>query len=198
MVLGQVCYFGFDDIRIERLIDYLLGEQMPDGGWNCRRSEGAVHSSFHTTMSVLEGLREYGSTDRPRAADASTAAKLGREFLLTHRLFKSHQTGDVVSNELTRFHFPPHWHYDVLRGLDYFRSCGAVQDPRLQDAMQLLLSRQGGDRRWRLARNYPGAAHFPIEIAGEPSRWNTLRALRVLRWWRGSLSVASAEGKAMS
>jgi hypothetical protein len=185
MIFGQLCYFGgAEDAIIDRMADYLLGEQMADGGWNCRRSGGAAHSSFHTTISVLEGLREYVASRGLCARGAAQAAARGREFLLAHRLFRSHQTGEVVANELTHFHFPTHWHFDVLRGLDYFRSCAAPRDERLQDGIDLLLARQQGDGRWALARSYPGAMHLPLEAPGEPSRWNTLRALRVLRWWQ--------------
>jgi hypothetical protein len=183
MILAQLSAFEVDDGRVERLVGYLLAEQLRDGGWNCLRPRGAVHSSFHTTTSVLEGLHGYAATGRPRSGDALAAAARGREFLLRHRLFRSHTTGRVVASELTRFHFPPRWRHDVLRALDLFRAAGADRDPRLEEALALVRERRGPDGRWGLARPYPGAVHFTLESAGAPSRMNTLRALRVLRWW---------------
>lgn len=183
MIVGQASYFGADHQRLEGLVDYLLREQMEDGGWNCCRATGAVHSSFHTTLSALEGLREYAGRGRARSDAAARAAARGREFLLAHHLFRSHRTGRVVSAEMTRFHFPPHWHYDVLRALDYFQSVGASYDPRLEDAVELVRSRRAEDGRWQLARAYPGEVHVEMEVVAAPSRWNTLRGLRVLAWW---------------
>lgn len=105
MILGQLCAFGVRDRRIERIVENVLREQMPDGGWNCRRSRGADHASFHTTTCALEGLHEYAAAGRPRAAEALAAAARGREFLAVHGLFRSHRTGRTVAAEMTRFHF---------------------------------------------------------------------------------------------
>jgi hypothetical protein len=145
----------------------LLELQLPDGGWNCRR--GADHSSLHSTLSVLEGLSGF----------APEAAERGREFLLTHRLFRSHRTGAVIRADFTRFAFPCYWYYDVLRALDYWR--GHPWDDRLTDAMDLVRSKQR-DGRWNLQNKHPGRTWFEMETPGRPSRWNTLRSLRVLRW----------------
>jgi hypothetical protein len=117
---------------------------------------------------------------------AEAAAARGREFLLAHRLYRSHRTGRVVHPDLTRFHFPTQWHHDVLRALDHFREAAAPRDPRLADAIALVARRRGSDGRWTLARPYPGVLHFALEEPGAPSRMNTLRALRVLRWWRAA------------
>jgi hypothetical protein len=182
MILAQLGASGVRDRRVERVVEYVLREQMADGGWNCQRPRGATHASFHTTSCVLEGLQAYAATGRALGAAAGAAAARGRELLLVHRLFRSHRTGRVVSDELTRFHFPPQWHHDVLRALDHFRAADA-RDPRLADAVALVRRRRGRDGRWALARPYPGAVHFVLEAAGAPSRMNTLRALRVLRWW---------------
>jgi len=152
---------------------------MADGGWNCRAMPGygkTTHGSFHTTISALEALLEY-----ERFAPAKAQAR-GREFLLAHRLFRSHRTGRVVKTAMTRFSFPPRWHYDVLRGLDYFRDAGAGPDPRLEDGLRLLEQCRGADGRWLLQNEYPGKTFFRLETVGKPSRWNTLRALRILRW----------------
>lgn len=173
--LGLLSYFGIADPRRERLADYLLREQMPDGGWNCLRHQGATHSSFHTTANVLDGLRDYGRAEQAEAR--------GREFLLAHRLYRSHRTGAVVDPAMVRLTFPPRWRHDVLRALDHFRAAGAHRDERLTDAVEAVRSRRGSDGRWALQRPYPGAVWFEMERTGEPSRWNTLRALRVLKWF---------------
>jgi len=153
---------------------------LPDGGWNCRAPRGDTHSSFHTTILALEGLLEY---HRMRgSSEACAAAARGREFLLAHRLFRSHRTGKVAGPEFTRFSFPPHWHYDALRGLEYFRESTSAWDARLDDAMKLLENRRGPDGRWPLQHAYSGKRFFAIETVGAPSRWATLRALRVLQW----------------
>jgi hypothetical protein len=186
MVLAIVCWFGFDDARIDLLAEHLLARQMADGGWNCRATPGyghATHGSFHTTISALEALMEY-SRRRSSAALAAEASQRGREFLLNHRLFRSHRTGAVVNPAMTRFSFPARWHYDVLRGLDYFRECGADWDERLTEAIQLVEKRRTRDGRWLLQNRYPGKTFFEMEEVGKPSRWNTLRALRVLRWMK--------------
>jgi hypothetical protein len=183
MVLRLVSWFGIEDPRRERLVDYLLGEQMRDGGWNCLRYQGATHSSFHTTINVLEGLRDYVEAAGPRRREAASAEAAGREFLLKHRLYRSHRTGRVVNDAFTRFSFPPRWHHDVLRALDYFRASGARRDDRLEDPIAVVERRRRSDGRWILQNRHPGATFFEMERVGVPSRWNTLRALRVLRWW---------------
>lgn len=184
MVLALLCWFGFDDPRVDQLAEHVVGRQMADGGWNCRAMPGyghATHGSFHTTISVLEGLMEYERFRKSRVVRDSQAR--GREFLLVHRLFRSHRTGDIVKRAMLCFSFPPRWHYDVLRGLDYFWDCGAQRDKRLEEAIALVEVRRKDDGRWVLQNRYPGATFFELEQPGEPSRWNTLRALRVLRWW---------------
>jgi hypothetical protein len=183
MVLSVLAYFHLTDPRLVRLVDHLLEQQMPDGGWNCQSYNGATHSSFHTTISVLEGLQAYAFWQPQEAKRIRQAQEKGREFLLIHRLFRSHRTGKVVNSTLTRFSFPPRWHYDVLRGLDYFQESQAPRDQRLQDAIDLLYKRRKPDGRWVLQNRHSGRTYFEMEETGQPSRWNTLRALRVLRWW---------------
>jgi hypothetical protein len=183
MVLSILSYFGFEDDRLDTIAGYLLDQQMPDGGWNCRRPRGATHSSVHTTISALEGLRYY-ELRRPRGLRAiRRAQRQGREFLLAHRLFRSHRTGNIIKSEFTRFSFPPRWHYDILRALDYFRDVNAPRDPRLGEAIDIVQSRRREDGRWLLENAYRGKEYFKLERVGAPSRWNTLRAMRVLRWW---------------
>lgn len=183
MVLACFAWFGFDDPRRERLLDFLLGEQLADGGWNCYSN--GVHGSFHTTISVLEALHEYATAGFPSPEhQVVTAAARGREFLLLHRLFRSHRTGEVVSGALLRLSFPPRWHFDVLRGLDYFRAAGSLDDGRLQDAIYVVDDKRRKDGTWPLQQRWPGEVWFEMEKVGEPSRWNTLRAMRVLEAWQ--------------
>jgi hypothetical protein len=186
MVLSILSYFRYDDERLDTVADHLLRQQMPDGGWNCRRPRGATHASMHTTISVLEGLRMYERRGRGRARAARSAQSRGREFLLRHRLFRSHRTGEVIKSEFVRLAYPPRWHYDILRALDYFREVEAPRDERLSDAVSLLEEKRRADGRWNLEHRYRGKVFFEMERLGMPSRWNTLRALRVMRWWRGA------------
>ena len=183
IVLSLLSHFAHDDDRVDVLAQYLLEQQMPDGGWNCQRDLGATHSSVHTTISVLEGLRLY-ELHRARNVQALQAAqRRGREFLLVHRLFRSHRTGTVIKPVFTRFAYPPRWHYDILRALDYFQAVNAPRDARLAEAIGIVHSSQRKDGRWSLEHAYKGKTYFELERLGAPSRWNTLRALRVLRWW---------------
>lgn len=183
LVLSILAYFRFPDERLEQLVDHLLAQQMGDDGWNCRSYHGDTHSSFHTTISALEGLREFEKTSVYRLADVRAAQQTGREFLLIHQLYKSDRTGAIIHPAMTRFSFPPRWHYDVLRALDYFQEARAEKDPRLVDAIDLLIKKRRKDGRWPLQNRYPGRVFFDMEQPGKPSRWNTLRALRVLKWW---------------
>src|SRR5262245_47347775 len=184
MSLSMLSYFEVPDDRVDMVADYALDEQMADGGWNCRRRRGATHSSMNTTISMLEGLRHYELFRRRKRNDVRSAMQRGREFLLEHRLFRSHRTGVVIAPEFTRFVFPPRWHYDVLRALDHFRDVDAPRDERLADGIALVEARRGQDGLWPLTYKYHGKGFFDMERVGKPSRWNTLRALRVLRWWQ--------------
>jgi len=187
---GQVgavgAYFGQD---VRGIVGRLLTEQLPDGGWNCEAANGSTHSSFNTTICVLEALLEH-----ERAAGSSpevTAARLrGQEYLLERHLFRRRSTGEVIERDRkgsaswTNFAFPTWWHYDVLRGLEYLRRADIVPDERVAEAIELLASKRDRDGRWPLEVQYPG--RMPIETdegEGRPSRWNTLRALRVLDWY---------------
>lgn len=186
---GQVAaagaYFGQN---VGRLIERLLGEQLPDGGWNCEAENGSTRSSFHTTICVLEALLEY-----ERAAGAnteSTEARLrGQEYLLERQLLRRRSTGEILRDrkagfDWTRFAFPTWWHYDVLRGLEYLRNAGVAYDQRMAEALDLVESKGDSGGRWRLETRYPGV--MPLELGeeeGQPSRWITLRSLRVLNWF---------------
>src|SRR5262249_28015726 len=143
-------YFEHEDDRVDIIADYLLKQQMPDGGWNCRRDLGATHASVHTTISVLEGLRLYELNRARKLRAIQAAQRRGREFLLVHRLFRSHRTGEIIKPIFIRFSYPPRWHYDILRALDYFQAVNAPRDPRLADAIGIVQSNQGEDGCWSL------------------------------------------------
>lgn len=176
-------YFGVD---VDGIVARLLGEQLADGGWNCEAENGSVRASFATTICVLEGLLEYErATGDPERTITARAA--GEEYLLERQLFRRLTTGEVVDPAWLRFSFPTWWHYDVLRALDYFRSVGAAPDPRLAEAVEIVRSKQQLDGTWLLENSHPGASHFTLEDGdGHASRWNTLRALRVLKWYDGN------------
>jgi len=189
MAASILSYFQQDDDRLDTIAGHLLEQQMPDGGWNCRRPFGATHASVHTTISVLEGLRLYELHRGREVRKVRAAQRRGREFLLVHRLFRSHRSGEIIKPVFTRFAFPPRWHYDILRALDYFQAVNAPRDPRLAEAIDIVRSSQRKDGRWSLQHSYKGKTYFELERLGAPSRWNTLRALRVLGWWdRGSVT----------
>ena len=189
MMLAIAIYFGLDAKRIAALLDNALAEQFADGGWNCRRGRAKpepTHSSFHTTFNVLDGLREHIERGvRTRLDSVVDAERRATEFMLAHRLYKSHRTGAEIDRRFALLSFPPRWHYDVLRGLDYFARANAPSDPRFDDAIALLRSQQREDGTWAVQHKYGGKVFFEMERIGKPSRWNTLRALRVLRWWGG-------------
>ena len=173
--------FDYADARVDEAISWLLDNQLADGGWNCDNVRtGDSHSSFHTSISVLEAFAEVHRATGDSAIDRATAS--GTEFFLAHRLYKSHRTGEVVDPVMTRFSFPPRWHFDVLRGLDHFQAVGAAWDDRFADAVELLHKKQRTDGSWPLQQRHSGKTWFEMEQPGQPSRWNTLRALRVLKW----------------
>ena len=188
MVLVLGAYFRVSDELVDDLLARVLDEQLEDGGWNCQAPRRSRVASFNTTILALEALLEFERSIRSDPAIASARAR-GEEYLLERRLFRSRSTGEVIRPEWTRFSFPPQWHYDVLRGLDHLRSTGHAPDERCAEAIQLVRRRRQDDGRWLLQRTYPARTHFQMEDGdGEPSRWNTLRALRVLRWWDGGQS----------
>ena len=158
---------------------------MADGGFNCHSNrKGATHSSLHTTLSVIEGIYEYYKNGyKYRLNELQKAEIESREFILRHRLFKSHKTGKIIKNQMIRFSYPSRWYYDILRALDYFRYAKVKYDNRMQDAIDILLKKRGKDNKWKLQSNHPGQIHFIMEPVGLPSRWNTLRALRVLQYY---------------
>jgi hypothetical protein len=183
MVLSILSHFRYEDDRLDTIAEHLLGQQMADGGWNCQRSQGATHASVHTTISVLEGLRLYDLHRGRKSRAVQAAQRRGREFLLVHRLFRSHRTGEIIKPAFLRFIFPPRWHYDILRALDHFQAVDAPRDERLAEAIEIVRKERQEDGRWPLQHSYKGKTYFQLERLGGPSRWNTLRAMRVLKWW---------------
>jgi hypothetical protein len=172
-------YFGVD---VADIVTRLVSEQLADGGWNCEAENGSVRSSFDTTMCVLDGLLEYEHATGGSPASIE-ARRRGEDYLLQRRLFRRLSTGGIVDPDYLKFSFPTWWHYDVLRALDYFRATGDDPDPRLAEAIELVRSKQGTDGRWPAENPHRGDVHFAVEDGdGAPSRWNTLRALRVLNW----------------
>jgi hypothetical protein len=178
-VLALGSYFGRP---VDRLANRLLTEQLEDGGWNCEAPR-STRSSFHTTICVLEGLLEYERAVGS-APEVTAARHRGEEYLLKRTLFRRLSTGEIAHPNFLQLAFPPRYHYDVLRALDYFRSTGAKADGRMRDAVQIIRERQQADGRWLLDQAYDEALAVRFgEQVGAPSRWNTLRALRVLRWY---------------
>jgi hypothetical protein len=176
-------YFEQD---VKGVVARLLAEQLEDGGWNCEAENGSVRSSFATTINVLEGLLAHERATGG-SAESIAARRRGEEYLLERKLLRRKSTGEIVNPAWLQFSFPTRWRYDVLRALEYFRSVGEVPDSRMDEAIDLLRSRQEPDGTWLLENTHPGEVHFTLEDGdNRPSRWNTLRALRVLRWFECS------------
>lgn len=179
VALANGAYFGQ---AVDGIVDILMSGQLADGGWNCWADYGAKVSSFHTTICVLEGLlawEQAGGTSN----EVATARKRGEEYLLERGLMRTRSTGKVIDPRFTLFSFPAYWYYDVLRGLEYFRSTGVEVDERCTEAIKLVQSKRDATGRWPLENVHQGPTHLEMEGAeSDPSRWNTLRAMRVLEW----------------
>jgi transcriptional regulator with XRE-family HTH domain len=188
MTVAIGAYF---DQKVDGIVDRLLGERLADGGWNCEAERGSTRSSFHTTICVLEGLLEY-ERRQGASAELSAARSSGQEYLLDRRMMRRLSDGEIIDTDWAMFSFPPRWHYDVLRGLDYLRSAGTEPDDRCAEVIALVESKRGTDGRWLLENSHPGRIHFEMEDGdGRQSRWNTLRAMRVLDWYGESPQIAT-------
>jgi hypothetical protein len=187
MTLNYASYFGASPSDLVSVVDFLLGQRLPDGGFNCRSNRsGATHSSVHSTTSLIEGITAHlAAGSQHRRAELAAARDDAVEFLLRHRLCRSERTGNVMHAEFTRLHHPTRWYFDILRGLDALRDAGVPYDPRMEDALEILRERRRTDGRWAANHAYPGATHVPNPPAGQPNRWITLMALRVLRTYAG-------------
>lgn len=180
-IVALGAYYGED---VQEIVARLLGEQMSDGGWNCEQENGSTRGSFNTTIEVLAGLLEYeratGGSPEVRAARLR-----GQDYFLARRMLRRLSTGEVIDPSWTQFSYPTFWHYDLLRGLDFLRAAGTTPDERMAEAIDLVEGKRSADGRWPLENRHRGQVHFELdEGEGRPSRWNTLRALRVLRWSR--------------
>ncbi|WP_159601129.1 prenyltransferase/squalene oxidase repeat-containing protein [Agromyces humi] len=192
-VLALAAYFGELGVGSDRIVARLLEEQLDDGGWNCDRAEGSVRSSFDSTICVLEGLLAYQRAVADPPPAIAEARRRGEEYLLERSLFRRRSTGEVVKERYLNFAFPPYWTYDVLRALDYLRDVGGRPDPRLGEALDVVRSQRRDDGRWPAGRPWRGEVFFALDAPqGEPSRWNTLRALRVLRWAEAEASPSGS------
>jgi hypothetical protein len=181
-------YYGVD---VSGIVERLLGEQMADGGWNCEQENGSTRGSFHSTINVLEGLLEHA-----RSTGGSTrltaARERGQEYLLERGMLRRLSTGELIDPAFSLFSFPTGWHYDALRGLDYLRAAGVTHDARVAEAIDLVRSKRDAEGRWPLENPHKSEMvkarirdlHFGMdEREGQPSHWNTLRAMRVLEWY---------------
>jgi hypothetical protein len=186
-VVAVGSYFGVD---VRAIVERLLGEQMADGGWNCEQENGSTRGSFHTTIDVLEGLLEHERATG-RSAEVTAARERGQEYLLERRMLRRLSSGELIDPAFTKFSYPTGWHYDALRGLDYLRAAGVRPDARVAEAIDLVRSKRDAEGRFPLENPHEsemvnarlGDLDFGMnEREGQPSRWNTLRALRVLRW----------------
>ena len=183
MFVNYASYFKAEPENLKGAVDFILSQIMPDGGFNCMKiRKGAVHSSLHTTLSVLEGIYEYERNAYTyRLNELKAAEKSAREFILIHQLFKSDKTGKTIHPNFLKFPYPCRWKYDILKALDYFQYSNAPYDERMQPALNFIIQKQSKDGTWKVNAKYPGEIHFEMEKAGKPSRWNTLRALRILK-----------------
>lgn len=184
MFLNYASFFQTPEAELIPVLDYLLGSVMPDGGFNCDlgKSSAPCHSSMHSTISVLEGLAEFRRAGHVyRRRDLEQASEQGEEFLLRHGLFRSDKTGEVINPSWMKLSFPARWKYDILRALLYFAESGRPFDERMEDALAVLLAKQRKDGTWPVQAKHPGLTHFELEKTGGPSRFNTLRALRVFK-----------------
>jgi hypothetical protein len=183
MFLNYACHFQADEKPLESIVDFVLSQRMKDGGFNCRfNRSGARHSSLYSTLSVAEGIRSYYLNGyQYRLSELLEAEKSSQEFMLLHQLYISDRTGEIIKKGFLRLTYPGRWKYDILRALDYLQWAQVAYDPRMEAAIQVLLKKRRKDGRWNVQAKYSGQTHFDMEKAGQPSRWNTLRAMRVLK-----------------
>lgn len=183
MFLNYASYFKVEEEQLKPIVDFILSQKMPDGGFNCRSNRsGAVHSSMHTTLMTLEGITEYEKNGYTyRLEELKQAKQTSIEFLLLHKLFLSDRTGEIIKMDFLKLAHPGRWRYDILRALDYFQVEGILWDDRIQPAIDILYKKRNKDLTWNVQAKHPGKVYFEMEKSGKPSRWNTLRAMRVLK-----------------
>ncbi len=185
MFLNYASYFRADEDKLKSVVDFILKQVVPDGGFNCRYNRsGAKHSSMHSTLSVMEGITEYQKNSYSyRIKDLLSVRESSKEFLLLHNLYLSDRSGKIIDHKFLRFPYPTRWRYDILKAMDYFQYAGDAWDERMSYAMELMLKKKDKEGRWPLNAKYPGKEHFSMEDAGKQSRWNSLRALRVIKYY---------------
>ncbi len=185
MVLNYSAYFRIEEEYLKSVVDFLLTEKMKDGGFNCQSNRiGATHSSLHSTLSVLEGFLEYERNGyKYRLNEVIESKKEAHEFILMHQLYRSDKTGEIINPNFLKLYYPGRWYYDILRALDYFQLAKVQYDNRMKDAIEVILQKRTKEGLWKLASKHPGQVHFEMEQAGKHSRWNTLRAMRVLKYY---------------
>ncbi len=183
MFLNYACYFKAQESGLHSVVDFVIKQHMPDGGFNCQYNrQGAVHSSMHSTISVLEGVLEYVHNGYTyRLAELETIAANAREFILQHYIFRSDKTGETINKRMLMLSYPARWYYDILRALDYFQATKIEYDARMGPALEILKKKRRKDGKWPVQSRHPGQTHFEMEKTGGPSRWNTLRVLRVFK-----------------
>ncbi len=183
MFLNYASYFQIPEMRLQSIVDCILSEKMPDGGFNCMSTRsGATHSSLHSTISVLEGIVEFQKSGYTyRNNEMEIARKQAEEFILQHQLYLSDRTGEIIKKDFLKLTYPGRWKYDILRALDYFQYAGTAWDERMTAAINQIQAKRNKYGTWNMQAGHPGQVHFVMENAGKPSRWNTLRALRVFK-----------------
>ncbi len=183
MLLNYAAYFQTEEVRLKSVVDFILSQVMPDGGFNCRLNRsGARHSSLHSTICVMEGIEEYRKAGYHYRLDELIHAKeSSAHFILKHQLFLSDRTGEIIDKRMLRFSWPCRWRYDILRAMEYFSSSGSPFDPAMKPALEIIIGRKRKDGTWLLQAKHPGQVHLDMETPGKPSRINTLRAMRVLK-----------------
>ncbi len=185
LALGILSYFKYNDNRIHNIVNYLINVQNKDGSWFYDNRDGVEKYSFETTMIILKGIREYRKSYSENTDKIVHSEKSGQEFLLKHYLFQDKETNEIINQKWLKLSFPYYWFYDILVALDYFREIN-VKDKRLEKAIEIIKGKQNPDGNWKLENKHAGKTFFEMEQVGKPSRWNTLRCLRVIEWWKNN------------
>lgn len=188
MILGMCCNGSIQSSKLYEIVDYLLDKQYPDGGWNCRWDKGDQRSSLHTTLSVLEAFRDYDANGYSyRLAEIKESLPAAWEFILRKKLFRSVRSGEIIDLKMLMLSYPCRWKYDILRCMDYFASVQKSYDDRMEEALGLIIHKKRKNNRWPVQHKHSGRVYFDMEQTGGDSRWNTLRVLRVLRFYKPEL-----------
>lgn len=188
MILGMCCYGKLKSEKLNEIVDYILEKQYSDGGWNCNWDKGDMHSSLHTTLSVLESFRDYEVYGYCyRLEEIKESIPKAWEFILRKNLFRSVHSGEIIDRKMLKMSYPCRWKYDILRCMDYFASVQKSYDPRMEEALGLIIQKKRNNNRWPVQQKYSGQVHFDMEQTGGESCWNTLRALRVLKFYMPEL-----------